>query len=88
VIGDGDFMTDKVSTNNGNVMVFIDSLAWLIGNEELGAEVSSEEDVPIQHSRDQDKLYFYATTFAVPLPLLALSVWVSRRRRRPAENAS
>jgi len=88
VIGDGDFMTDKVSTNNGNVMVFIDSLAWLIGNEELSAEVSSEEDVPIQHSRDQDKIYFYATTFAVPLPLLALSVWVSRRRRRPAENAS
>jgi len=88
VIGDGDFMTDKVSTNNGNVMVFIDSLAWLIGNEELSAEVASEEDVPIQHSRDQDKLYFYATTFAVPLPLLALSVWVSRRRRRPAENAS
>jgi ABC-type uncharacterized transport system involved in gliding motility auxiliary subunit len=88
VIGDGDFMTDKVSTNNGNVMVFVDSLAWLIGNEELSAEVSSEEDVPIQHSRDQDKLYFYATTFAVPLPLIALSVWVARRRRRPAENAS
>lgn len=88
VIGDGDFMTDKVSTNNGNVMVFIDSLAWLIGNEELSAEVSSEEDVPIEHSRDKDKLYFYATTFAVPLPLLALSVWVARRRRRPSENAS
>lgn len=88
VIGDGDFMTDKVSTNNGNVMVFIDSLAWLIGNEELGAEASSEEDVPIEHSRDQDKIYFYATTFAVPLPLVGLAVWVSRRRRRPAENAS
>jgi hypothetical protein len=88
VIGDGDFMTDKVSSNNGNVMVFIDSLAWLIGNEELSAEVSSEEDVPIEHSREKDKLYFYATTFAVPLPLLALSVWVARRRRRPAENAS
>jgi hypothetical protein len=87
-IGDGDFMTDKVSTNNGNVMVFIDSLAWLIGNEELGAEVASEEDVPIQHSRDQDKLYFYATTFAVPIPLVALSMWVARRRRRPSENAS
>jgi hypothetical protein len=88
VIGDGDFMTDKVSANNGNVMVFIDSLAWLIGNEELGAESSSEEDVPIEHSRDQDKLYFYATTFAVPLPLVALSIWVGRRRRRPAENVS
>jgi hypothetical protein len=88
VIGDGDFMTDKVSTNNGNVMLFIDSLAWLIGNEELNAEVSSEEDVPIEHSREKDKLWFYATTFAVPLPLLGLSAWVSRRRRRPSEGAS
>jgi hypothetical protein len=85
VIGDGDFMTDKVGSNNGNVVLFIDALAWLIGNEELNAEVSSEEDVPIEHSRDQDKLWFYATTFAVPLPLLGLSAWVARRRRRPAE---
>jgi hypothetical protein len=88
VIGDGDFMTDKVSTNNGNVMLFVDSLAWLIGNEELNAEVSSEEDVPIEHSRDQDKIWFYATTFAVPLPLLGLAAWVGRRRRRSGEASS
>jgi ABC-type uncharacterized transport system involved in gliding motility auxiliary subunit len=85
VIGDGDFMTDKVSTNNGNVMLFVDALAWLIGNEELSAEVTSEEDVPLEHSRGQDKLWFYATTFALPVPLLILSAWVARRRRRPAE---
>jgi hypothetical protein len=85
VIGDGDFMTDKVSGNKGNVMLFVDSLAWLIGNEELNAEVSSEEDIPIEHSRDRDKMWFYATTFGVPLPLLGLAAWVSRRRRRPSE---
>ncbi|HKP63678.1 MAG TPA: DUF4350 domain-containing protein [Polyangiales bacterium] len=88
VIGDGDFMTDKLASNNGNLMLFIDSLAWLIGNEELNAEVSSEEDIPIEHSRDKDKLWFYATTFAVPLPLLGLGVWVSRRRRRGGEVSS
>ncbi|HKU41692.1 MAG TPA: DUF4350 domain-containing protein [Polyangiales bacterium] len=87
IIGDGDFMTDKIAGNNGNLMVFVDSLAWLIGNEELNAEVSSEEDIPIEHSRDKDKLWFYATTFAVPLPLLGLGVWVSRRRRRSGEKA-
>jgi ABC-type long-subunit fatty acid transport system fused permease/ATPase subunit len=85
VIGDGDFMTDKIGSNKGNVMLFVDSLAWLIGNEELNAEVSSEEDIPIEHSRDRDKLWFYATTFGVPLPLLGLAAWVSRRRRRPSE---
>jgi hypothetical protein len=88
VIGDGDFMTDKIAGNNGNLMVFIDSLAWLIGNEELNAEVSSEEDIPIEHSRDKDKLWFYATTFAVPMPLLGLGMWVSRRRRRAGEVSS
>lgn len=87
VIGDGDFMTDKLAANNGNLMVFIDSLAWLIGNEELNAEVSSEEDIPIEHTRDKDKLYFYATTFAVPMPLLGLGVWVARRRRRSGEKS-
>jgi uncharacterized protein (TIGR03382 family) len=81
-------MTDKVGGNNGNVMLFVDSLAWLIGNEELNAQVSSEEDVPIEHSRAQDKLWFYATTFAMPLPLLGLAAWVSRRRRRPVEAAT
>lgn len=85
VIGDGDFMTDKLASNNGNLLVFVDGVAWLIGNEELNAEVSSEEDVPIEHSRDKDKLWFYATTFAVPLPLLGVGVWVSRRRRRAGE---
>jgi hypothetical protein len=51
----------------------------------LNAEVSSEEDIPIEHSRDQDKIWFYATTFAVPLPLLGIAVWVGRRRRRTSE---
>jgi hypothetical protein len=88
VIGDGDFMTDKLAANNGNLMVFIDSLAWLIGNEELNAEVSNEEDIPIEHTRDKDKLYFYATTFAVPMPLLGLGLWVARRRRRSGEKSS
>ncbi len=85
VLGDSDFMTDKVAPNNGNYLLFIDALAWLVGNEELSAEVSSEEDVPIEHSRQQDKVWFYVTTFAVPVPIVALGLWVSRRRRRRAE---
>jgi ABC-type uncharacterized transport system involved in gliding motility auxiliary subunit len=88
IIADGDFMTDKIASNNGNVMVFVDSLAWLIGNEELAAEVSSEEDVKLEHSRDEDKLWFYVTTFAMPMPVLGLGLWVARRRRQRAEVAS
>jgi len=85
VIGDGDFATDKVIGNAGNVLVLVDALAWLIADEQLGGEVASEEDIPIEHTRDQDRLWFYATSFAVPLPILAAGIWIARRRRLRSE---
>ncbi|MFI5305727.1 MAG: Gldg family protein [Polyangiales bacterium] len=85
IVGDGDFMTNKVAANNGNVLVFVDSLAWLIGNEDLTGETSSEEDIAIEHSREQDKVWFYATTFLMPAPILFGGLMVARRRRRRAE---
>ncbi|MDD9934570.1 MAG: Gldg family protein [Myxococcales bacterium] len=85
VIGDGDFITNKLAGNGGNVLVFVDGLAWLVGNEELAAEVTSEEDVPIEHTSEEDKVWFYGTTFAVPAPVALLGLWVARRRRRKAE---
>lgn len=88
LIGDGDFVTDKVAGNAGNMLVFVDSLAWLIGNEDLSAEVSSEEDRPIEHTHEQDKIWFYATTFGMPAPILFLGLWVARRRRVRAERKS
>lgn len=87
VIGDGDFITDRLAGNRGNMMVFVDVLGWLIGDEALPATAQSEQDVPIRHSRDEDRLWFYATTFAVPLPILALGLWNARRRRRRTEAA-
>ena len=85
VVADSDFMSDKVAPNQGNYLMFVDMLAWLVGNEELSGEVSSEEDVPIEHTSEQDKIWFYATTFAVPAPIVGLGLFVSRRRRRRAE---
>lgn len=88
VIGDGDFITNKLAQNGGNMLVFVDGLAWLIGNEDLGGQVSSEEDVPIEHTSEQDKVWFYGTTFAVPVPVALVGLWVARRRRRRAEAKS
>ncbi len=88
VIGDGDFITDKLAPNAGNHLLFVDALAWLVGNEELSGEVNSEEDVPIEHSREEDKLWFYGTTFAMPIPVALLGLWITRRRRRASENQS
>jgi hypothetical protein len=88
VLGDGDFITNKIAQNNGNMLLFVDSLAWLVGNEDLSGEVSSEEDVAIEHSREKDKVWFYATTFAMPAPILLLGTVVARRRRKRAEGKS
>jgi hypothetical protein len=85
VVGDSDFMSDKIAPNQGNYLVFVDMLAWLVGNEELSGEVSSEEDVAIEHTSERDKVWFYATTFAVPAPIVGVGLWVARRRRRRAE---
>jgi hypothetical protein len=85
VIGDGDFVTDQLLGNAGNALVFVDSLSWLIADEQISGDVSSEEDVPIEHTRDRDRAWFYATSFAVPLPILGLGIWIARRRRRRPE---
>lgn len=86
VLGDGDFMTNKVAAFNGNLLLFVDSLAWLIGNEDLSGETSSEEDVAIPHTNERDKVWFYGCTFAIPVPIALAGVWVTRRRRRRAES--
>lgn len=85
VIGDGDFATDRLIRNAGNSVLVIDTLGWLIGDEKIQGDTTSEEDIAIQHTRDEDKLWFYATTFAVPIPVLALGMWIARRRRRRSE---
>ena len=81
IIGDGDFATDALIKARGNALILVDSLRWLIGDEKLIGDISSEEDVAIEHRKDEDRLWFYATTFGMPLPLLLLGLWVGRRRR-------
>ncbi|QQR90639.1 MAG: Gldg family protein [Myxococcales bacterium] len=88
VIADGDFATDQLIRVPGNTLVLVDSLRWLIGEEEIAASLTSEEDIPIEHTRDEDKIWFYATAFGLPLPLLALGIWMARRRRRRSEARS
>jgi hypothetical protein len=88
IIADGDFVSDKLMGNAGNALVFVDALAWLIADEQISGEVASEEDIPIEHTRDRDKVWFYATSFAAPLPIVGLGMWVTRRRRRRSEAAA
>ena len=57
-------------------------MQWFLGEEQIIGDTATEEDVPIEHTRDEDKLWFYATSFGAPLPLLILGIWIALRGRR------
>ncbi|MGO9831264.1 MAG: Gldg family protein [Myxococcaceae bacterium] len=81
VVADSDVLTDVAMEGNvGNRTFALDSVRWLLGEDAIGAP-SSEVDVPMQHTRGQDVLWFYATLFLAPALALTVGVLVTRRRR-------
>ncbi|NTX04806.1 Gldg family protein [Myxococcus sp. CA040A] len=87
VMADADVVSDVVLSNMGNAYLAVDTLRWLTGEESVSGAVSSEEDVPIQHTREQDVAWFYATVFVAPALVLALGFVTTRRRGRRAPRA-
>ncbi len=82
VVADGDLVTDQVIRFPGNILVFSDILQWLIGEEQIIGDVTSEEDVRIEHTRDEDKKWFYGGSFLPPMIPLGIGIWLAFRRRR------
>jgi len=82
VVGDSDFLTDPVIRFGGNGLLVLDPVRWLLGEESFAGQISSEADVPITHTRKQDVVWFYCTTFLVPLGVLGVGFLVTRRRSR------
>ncbi len=81
VFGDADVFADIAMQNNGNQTLFADALHWLARDEAIAGQISSEEDVPIAHSRQKDVAWFYITSFIPPLVILALGFLFTRSRR-------
>jgi hypothetical protein len=80
VMGDVDALADGVLRNTGNAQLALDTLRWLTGDESISGTVSSEEDVPIQHTRKQEVVWFYATVLLAPALVLGVG-FISTRRR-------
>ncbi len=66
----------------GNVYYIVDGMKWLLGDEALAGEVTSEVDAPMAHTRKQDVWWFYSTIFLMPLLVLGVGAVSTRRRRR------
>ncbi len=88
VMADSDALADGVLPNLGNAYLALDTLRWLTGEEAISGTVSTEEDVPIQHTRAQDVVWFYATVLLAPAVVLAVGFFVTRRRGRRAPPAT
>ena len=69
--------------------LLFDSLKWLGGEERFAGETKNEEDKLIEHTKAEDKVYFYLTLLLAPMIVLAIGLLVNRiRRRRIARRAS
>ncbi len=83
VIADADVLSDVLMERVvGNQMLLIDAIRWLVGEESLAGEMESEEDVRIEHTKQEDIAWFYSTIFGIPALVLSAGVWTSRRLRR------
>lgn len=81
VLADSDALSDAVIATVGNAYLVLDVTRWLVGDEALIGATSSEADVPIAHTRNQDVAWFYSTIFLAPLLALGAGWWANRRRR-------
>jgi hypothetical protein len=91
VFADGDVFTDRVFRNEGNFWLAADNILWLAGQEELTGQITDEEDRPIEHTRQQDRWWFWSTVVLIPAAVLIFGlVYTSRRRwrREKQEKAS
>ncbi len=74
----------------GDFFVF-DAVRWLGGEEVFSGEVVSEDDKPIQHTKNEDGVWFMLTIIGAPLLVLSLGLfgtWWRRRRSTTARSAT
>jgi hypothetical protein len=79
--GDSDFVSDGVINLYGNPAFVLDGVKWLVGDEGITGEVSNENDVPIVHTKKQDQVWFYGSSFFAPALVLGIGFFVNGRRR-------
>lgn len=83
VLADADVVSDLLLGNfPANQMLTFDALRWLGGEESFTGEVNSEEDVRIEHSKQKDLVWFYATILGVPGLVLGGGLTLGRRARK------
>ena len=87
-LGDADALGDGAVGDTPNGLLVLDVIRWLGGDESFLGAITSNEDVKIEHSKQKEAVWFYATIFAVPLGVLGLGFLATRRRGKGARRAA
>src|SRR5204862_5567987 len=82
VLSDSDVLSDAAIMAVANGYVLVDTVKWLVGDEALAGESSSEVDVPVAHTRNQDVVWFYSAIFLAPALVIAVGWFATRKSRR------
>jgi hypothetical protein len=83
VLADADSLSDAaLGFAETNQILAVDALRWLGGDESFAGDISSPEDVRIQHTKEKDTNWFYGTIIGAPSLLLGIGILVTRRARR------
>lgn len=81
VAADADAFSDAAFGNEPNIVLALDAVRWLGGEESFAGQIATAEDARIEHTKEKDQLWFYGTTLLGPAVVLGIGVFVTRRRR-------
>lgn len=88
VLGDADALTQTAFRNPANVLLFLDAVRWLGGDESVSGEIHTTADAAIEHTKEEDLVWFYGVIFGAPGILLGVGLFMARRARGSARRAA
>lgn len=84
VLGDADALSDFALVQSDVHRVFaFDAIRWLGGEESFAGAIATTEDKGIEHTQQEDAVWFYATIVGAPALFLGLGLYSTRRQGRP-----
>lgn len=85
VVSDATFASNFFIRNAANAYFIADTVSWLTQDPAIGGEVQNEEDVKIQHTKEDESLWFYGTSLLLPsLVFAAGAMRVNSRKTKGA----